>query len=47
MGGKYHAYEQGAANSGPVNAHLEMTEEDDGEEIVYKPPFLGHLKRRD
>ena len=43
-GGKYPAYEQGAANSGPDNAHLEVIEEDDGEEIVYKPPFLGRLK---
>ena len=46
MGGKYPAYEQGVANSGPDKAHPEVTEEDDGEEIVYKPPFLGHLKGR-
>ena len=43
---KYPVYEQGA-NSGPDNAHLEATEEDDNEEIVYKPPFLGRLKGRE
>ncbi|TMW80781.1 hypothetical protein EJD97_015181 [Solanum chilense] len=32
-GGKDPAYEQGAANSGPDNAHPEMTKEDDAEEI--------------
>ena len=31
MGGKYPAYEQGAANSGPDNAHPKVTKEDDGE----------------
>ena len=36
-------YEQGA-NSGPDNAHPEATEEEDDEEIIYKPPFLGRLK---
>ena len=46
MGKKYHIYEQ-SANSGPENAHPEATEEDDEEEIVYKPPFLGRLKRRE
>ena len=46
MGKKYHIYEQGA-NSGPENAHPEATEEDDDEEIVYKPQFLGRLKRGD
>ncbi|TMW81839.1 hypothetical protein EJD97_007640 [Solanum chilense] len=46
LGGKYLAYEQGEANSGPDKAHPEVTEEDDGEEIVYKPPFLGRLKGR-
>ncbi|TMX05217.1 hypothetical protein EJD97_000961 [Solanum chilense] len=45
-GEKYPAYEQGAANSGPDNAHLEVIEEDDSEEIVYKLPFLGRLKGR-
>ena len=40
---KYAVYEQGA-NSGPDNAHLEATEEDDDKEILHKPPFLGHLK---
>ena len=43
MGKKYHVYEQGA-NSSPDNAHPEVNEEDDNEEIVYKPPFLGRLK---
>ena len=46
MGGKYPVYEQGA-NSGADNAHPEATEEEDNEEIVYKPPFLGRLKGRD
>ena len=45
MGKKYPVYEQGA-NSGPDNAHPEVTEEDDGEEIVYNPPFLVRLKER-
>ena len=35
-GGKYLARDQGADNSGPGR---EVTEEDDEEEIVYKPPF--------
>ena len=35
-GGKYLARDQGADNSGPGH---EVTEEDDEEEIVYKPPF--------
>ena len=35
-GGKYLARDQGADNSGPDR---EVTEEDDEEEIVYKPPF--------
>ena len=35
-GGKYLARDQGADNSGPGH---EMIEEDDEEEIVYKPPF--------
>ncbi|TMW91815.1 hypothetical protein EJD97_013851 [Solanum chilense] len=43
---KYPIYEQGA-NSGPDNAYPEATEKDDEEEIVYKPPFLGHLKGGD
>ncbi|TMX02960.1 hypothetical protein EJD97_019109 [Solanum chilense] len=46
MGKKYPVYEQGA-KSGPDNAHPEATEEDDDEEIVYKPPFLGRLKGGD
>ena len=47
MGGKYPAYGQGPANSGSDKAHREISEEDDGEEIVYKPPFLGHIKGGD
>ena len=43
MGEKYTVYEQGA-NNGPDNAHPEVTEEDDEEEIIFKPPFLGRLK---
>ena len=35
-GRKYLACEQGADNNGPDN---ELIEEDDEEEIVYKPPF--------
>ncbi|TMW86097.1 hypothetical protein EJD97_021959 [Solanum chilense] len=46
MGEKYPVYEQGA-NSGPDNAHPEVTKEDDDEEIIYKPPFLGRLKEGD
>ena len=46
MGEKYPVYEQGA-NSGPNNAHPEVTKEDDDEELVYKPPFLGRLKGGD
>ena len=46
MGKKYPASEQGA-NSGPNNAHPEVTKEDDDEELVYKPPFLGRLKGGD
>ncbi|XP_015064577.1 uncharacterized protein LOC107009747 [Solanum pennellii] len=34
-------YEQGA-NRGPNNAHPGENGEDDDEEIVHKPPFLGH-----
>ena len=45
-GEKYPVYEQGS-NSGPDNAHLEVTKEDDDEEIVYRPPFLGRLKGGD
>ena len=44
IGEKFHAYEQGPANSGPDNAHPEVTEEDDDKKMVYKPPFLGRLK---
>ena len=40
---KYIIYEQWA-NSGPDNAQPEAKWEDEDEEIVYKPPFLGHLK---
>ena len=47
MGGKYPAYEQGQANCGLDNAHPKVTEEDNGEVIVYKLPFLGRLKRGD
>ena len=36
-GGKYLARDQGADNSGPDR---EVIEEDDEEEIVYKPPSL-------
>ena len=43
---KYPVYKQGA-NSGPDNAHPKVTGEDDDKEIVYKPPFLGHLKGGD
>ena len=39
-------YEKGA-NSGPDNTHLGETGEDDDEEIVYRPPFLGRLKGGD
>ena len=46
MGKKYPVYEHGA-NRGPDNAHPEATREDDDEEIVYKPQFLGRLKRGD
>ena len=35
-GGKYLARDQGADNSGPDR---EVIEEDDEEEIIYKPPF--------
>ena len=35
-GGKYLAHDRGADNSGPDR---DVTEEDDEEEIVYKPPF--------
>ena len=45
--GKYPACEQAATNSGFDDAHPELTEQDDGEEIVYKPPFLGRLKGRE
>ena len=38
-GGKYLACEQGTDNNGPDNGNPELTEEDDEEEIVYKPPF--------
>ena len=33
MGGEYPVYEQGEANSGPDNAHREVSEENDGKEI--------------
>ncbi|XP_027772756.1 uncharacterized protein LOC107019050 [Solanum pennellii] len=45
-GKKYHVYEQGV-NGGPNKAHPEATEEDDDEEIVYKPLFLGRPKGGD
>ena len=47
MGEKYPAYEKGAANSGTDNAHPEVSKKEDGEEIFYKPPFLGHIKGGD
>ncbi|KAK4737706.1 hypothetical protein R3W88_001403 [Solanum pinnatisectum] len=31
-------------NSGPEDTHPRVTEEDTGEEIVYKPPFKGRRK---
>ena len=43
---KYPVYKQ-RANSGPENAHPGAIGEDDDEEIVYKPPFLGRLKGGD
>ncbi|TMW85968.1 hypothetical protein EJD97_022177 [Solanum chilense] len=46
MDEKYPVYEQGS-NSDPDNAHPKATEEDDDEEIVYKPPLLGRLKGGD
>ncbi|TMW99762.1 hypothetical protein EJD97_001995 [Solanum chilense] len=46
MSKKYPVYEQGAYN-GPDNAHPEVTEEDDDEEIINKPPSLGHPKGGD
>ena len=46
-GGKYLAYEHGANNNDPDNAHPELTEEDEEEEIIHKPPFLGRLKGRE
>ena len=46
-GGKYIACEQGEDKNGPKKTHPELTEEDDEEEIVYKPPFLGRLKGRE
>ncbi|TMW98026.1 hypothetical protein EJD97_004609 [Solanum chilense] len=46
MGEKYPVYEQGA-NSDPDNARPEATEEDEDEEIFYKPPLLGRLKGGD
>ncbi|TMW87827.1 hypothetical protein EJD97_019420 [Solanum chilense] len=47
MDRKHPACEQRATNSGFDDAHLELVEEDDGEKIVYKPPFLGRLKGRE
>ena len=46
MGKKNPVYKQGTS-SGPDNAHLEATEEDDDEKISYIPPFLGRLKGGD
>ena len=45
-GRKYPIYYQGAANSGPYKAQLEVIEENDGEEIIYKPSLLGRIKGR-
>ena len=39
----YPVYKKGA-KSGPDNAHPGATGENEGEEIVYKPPLLGHPK---
>ena len=46
MGKKYPINEQGA-NNGPDNVYPEATEEDEDEEIIYTPPFLGRLKGGD
>ena len=43
-GGNYLACKQGADNNGPDN---ELTEEDDDEEIIYRPPFPDRLKGRE
>ena len=43
-GGTYLACKQGADNNGPDN---ELTEEDDDEEIIYRPPFPDRLKGRE
>ena len=43
-GGKYLACKQGVDNNGPDN---ELTEEDDEEETIYKPPFPDRLKGRE
>ncbi|XP_027770126.1 uncharacterized protein LOC107009533 isoform X2 [Solanum pennellii] len=43
---KHPVFEQGA-NSYPDNAHPEATEEDNDEEIVYKPPLLGRTRGGD
>ncbi|TMX02568.1 hypothetical protein EJD97_021074, partial [Solanum chilense] len=43
---KYPVYEQGT-NNDLDNAHPEATGEDNEEEIIYKPPFLGRLKGGD
>ena len=43
MGKKYPVYEQGD-KSGPNYAYPKATEENDDEEIVYNPPFLGRPK---
>ena len=46
MGEKCRVHEK-EAKSGPYNAHPDATEEDNYEEIVYEPPFLGRLKGGD
>ena len=46
IGKRYLIYKQ-ETNSGPDNTHPKASEEDDDEEIVYKPLFLGHLKGGD
>jgi len=43
-GGKYLACKQGVDNNGPDN---ELTEDDDDEEIIYRPPFPDRLKGRE
>ena len=46
IGKKYPVYERGVS-SGPDNAHPQVIEKDDDEEIVYKPALLGRQKGGD